>query len=243
MYESLTGIYRGLTAFIIMFTSGLIAFILRLLTFGASGNWGNKYIVAPSSRLILMLIGVDYKFPETAEYPNEQVMYTFNHNSFLDVLVLTALAIPNTRFFLSEKTRKIFPLTLSALAIGVYYIPVKKDPVRRDEFFKRVTEDLKNGSGSVFVSSEGVHQFIHGIAKFNDGVYEMAFNSGIPIQPVYLHIPKETNSLEGYRFKSGNIEISLLNQIPTSDWKSDTISVEKNKVRDLFVNEFNRRNG
>jgi 1-acyl-sn-glycerol-3-phosphate acyltransferase len=243
MYESLIGTYRALTAFLLMFMSGLLALILRLLTFGKSVNWGSKYIVAPSSKLILRLVGVHYKFPETSDYPQEQVMYTFNHNSYLDVVIITALAIPNTRFFLSEKTKKIFPLTLAALAIGVYYIPVKKNTDRRAAFFKNVTNELKNGRGSVFVSSEGVHQFVHGIAKFNDEVYEMALRSEIPIQPVYLHIPEETNSLEGYRFKSGIVEIYLLDKVSTSDWSIDSISVEKNKVRDLFVNEFNRRNG
>ena len=160
----------------------------------------------------------------------------------MDVLILTALAVPNTRFFLSEKTRKIIPLTLSALAIGVYYIPVKKDKRRRLEFFERVTEKLKKGSGSVFVSSEGVHRFIHGISCFNTGVYEMALKAELPIQPVYLDIPQETNSLEGYRFKSGTISVELLAEVPTKNWRMDSLKEEVENVRTLFVNEFKRRN-
>lgn len=242
MYESIKGTYRGLVAFLLMFISGALALILRMLTFGLSVNLGSKYIVAPSSRLILRIIGVRYKLPKTNAYGSKQVVYTFNHNSFLDVLILTALAVPNTRFFLSEKTRKIIPLTLSALAIGVYYIPVKKDKKRRLEFFERVTEKLKKGSGSVFVSSEGVHRFIHGISYFNTGVYEMALNAELPIQPVYLDIPRETNSLEGYRFKSGTISVELLAEVPTKNWRIESLKEEVENVRTLFVNEFKRRN-
>jgi 1-acyl-sn-glycerol-3-phosphate acyltransferase len=242
MFESIIGTYRGLVAFFLMGISGSIALALRMVTFGKSVNWGSKYIVAPSSRLILKIIGVRYQLPKTKDYPAHQVMYTFNHNSFLDVLVLTALAIPNTRFFLSEKTRKIIPLTLSALAIGVYYIPVKKDKKRRADFFKNVTQELRNGSCSVFVSSEGVHRFIHGISHFNTGVYEMALKAKLPVQPVYLHIPKETNSLEGYRFKSGTISVHLLQEEPTENWQFESIKKEIEKVRVVFLNEFTKRN-
>lgn len=242
MYEGIKGTYRGLVAFILMSISGSLALVIRMLTFGRSVNWGSRYIVAPSSRLILRIIGVRFCLPRTKDYPKHQVMYTFNHNSFLDVLILTALAVPNTRFFLSEKTRKILPLTLSALAIGVYYIPVKKDKKRREQFFKRLTKELKDGKGSVFVSSEGVHRFIHGIAKFNLEVYKMAADAKIPIQLVYLHIPKITNSLEGYRFKSGKITVDLLEEFRTDNWLDDSIDIEVDKVRSVFIQEYARRN-
>lgn len=242
MQETIIATYRGLAAFVLMFVSGSIALVIKWLTFGKSVNWGSKYIVAPSSRLILRIVGVRFSIPKVRDYPFQQVMYTFNHNSFLDVLILTALAIPDTRFFLSEKTRKIIPLTVSALAIGVYYIPVKNDKRRRADFFKRVTQELKSGSGSVFVSSEGVHRFINGIAPFNTGVYEMALKAELPVQPVYLDIPKETNSLEGYRFKSGTISVELLDLISTENWELSTLKNEVEKVRNIFLNEFNKRN-
>lgn len=242
MYEAIIGTYRAFVAFVLMSVSGCIALFLRWITFGKSVNWGSKYIVAPSSRLILKIIGVKYQLPKTEDYPVHQVMYTFNHNSFLDVLILTALAVPNTRFFLSEKTKKILPLTVSAMAIGVYYIPVKKDQKRRGEFFKRVTEELKNGSGSVFVSSEGVHRFIHGIAKFNTGVYEMATKAGLPTQLVYLDIPKATNSLEGYRFKSGTITVDLMQEIATHKWELENLHDEVKSVKAIYEKEFSIRN-
>lgn len=242
MYKKVKAIYCGVIGFTLMFITGSLALFLRIITLGKSVNWGSKYIVAPSSKLILRIIGVKYILPHQSEYPTQQVMYTFNHNSYLDVLILTALAIPNTRFFLSEKTQKIIPLMLSALAIGVYYIPVKKDKKRRAKFFEKVTQELKSGKGSVFVSSEGVHQFIHGIAKFNTGVYKMAVEAKLPIQLVYLHIPKETNSLEGYYFKSGTISVKVLNKISTQYWILENITEEIEKVRTIFLDEYRVRN-
>jgi 1-acyl-sn-glycerol-3-phosphate acyltransferase len=243
MYAKIEATYKIFMAFLLMSISGIIALILKYITFGKSTNWGSKYIVASSSRLILRIIGIRAKLPRTRDYPDEQVMYTFNHNSFLDVLILTALGVPNTRFFLSEKTRKIIPLTISAMAIGVHYIPVKRDKKRRASFFERMTTKLKEGKESVFVASEGVHEFIHGIAPFNRGVYEMALQAKVPIQLIYIHIPKKTNMLQGYRLRPGTIKVSVFDQVVTANWESKNLTTEIKKVRTKFINEFGKRNG
>jgi len=170
-------------------------------------------------------------------------MYTFNHNSTLDLLVLTALAIPNCRFFLSENTWKYIPMTISALAIGVYYIPVKEDEKRRAAFFSKVTKELQEGNNSVFVSSEGVHDFVKGIAPFNDGVYRMATLCKLPVQPLYIHISEKAYTLKYYSISSGKIEAYLLDEVSTKDWKEEEIPTNKEIVRAQFIKEFEKRNG
>jgi hypothetical protein len=70
----------------------------------------------------------------------------------------------------------------------------------------------------------------------------MALKAELPIQPVYLDIPQETNSLEGYRFKSGTISVELLAEVPTKNWRMESLKEEVENVRTLFVNEFKRRN-
>lgn len=242
MQKILVGLYRITIGLTLMFITGSIALLLKWVTFGRSTNFGRKYLVAPTSKFILRLIGVRFQLPDTKEYSTRQVMYTFNHNSYLDILIVTALAVPNSRFFLSEKTWKYLPLTISAMAIGVCYIPIKSDAKRRLRFFKRIEKELHKGKHSIFVSSEGVHLFQHGIAPFNNGVYHLATNCHLPIQPVYLHIPKETNSLEGFDFKSGKIEVYLLEEVSTLSWKLEDLEVNKNAVREIFLKEYEKRN-
>jgi len=243
MQKTLVAIYRGFIAFLLMSISGSLALLLKWITLGKSTNFGKRYIVAPSSKLIMYLIGVRYQIPSVSEYPAKQVMYTFNHNSTLDLLVLTSLAIPDCRFFLSENTWKYIPITISALAIGVYYIPVKEKEKRRAAFFSRVTKALQESNGSVFVSSEGVHDFIRGIAPFNDGVYRMATICKLPVQPLYIHIPEKTYTLKDYSFSSGKIEAYLLDEVSTKGWKEEETHNNKEIVRTRFLQEFKRRNG
>ncbi|MES2766640.1 MAG: lysophospholipid acyltransferase family protein [Bacteroidota bacterium] len=243
MQEKLITIYRILIAFIMMSVTGSFALLLRIISAGLLTDFNRRFLVAYSSRAILKLIGVRAVLPSHSAYPKEQVFYTFNHNSYLDVLIITTLGMANTRFLLSEKTLKFIPLTISALAIGTLYIPLKKDAERRMLFFKNTEAKIVKEGCSVFASSEGVHEFVHGIAPFNRGIYHMAINCNLPVQPVYFHIPRAVNSLEGASFKGGTVRVELLQKIEINDWKIDNLAEHSESVRQVFLNKFNAEHG
>jgi putative phosphoserine phosphatase / 1-acylglycerol-3-phosphate O-acyltransferase len=239
MQKKIISIYRVLIAFTLMTISGSTGLLLRIVSFGFLLDFNRKYIVAPSSRLILFLIGVKLFIRKEKNFPAQQVLYTFNHNSFLDIIIVTALGLTNTRFFLSVRTIKYLPITLSALAIGTLYIPFKNQQVKRLSFFRKAAERAQKERFSIFASSEGVHTFIHGIAPFNKGIYHLAVNAALPIVPVYLHIPENVNSLEGYIFERGTVTVEVLETIETSSWNLEKLPGHVENVRSLFINKFN----
>jgi 1-acyl-sn-glycerol-3-phosphate acyltransferase len=243
MQENLIVILRLLVAYSLIGASGSVALLLRVLSFGTSTDFCRRYIVGGSSRLILRLIGIRLELPPRSAFPTGQVMYTFNHNSFLDVLLVTGLGLQNTRFFLSEGTLKFIPVTISAIAIGTLYIPLQKHEARRERFFEKTTQRIMREGCSVFVSSEGVHRFVHGIAPFNHGVYRMAMEAGLPVVPVYFHIPEKVNSLEGFKYRSGAVRIELLPAIQTSEWCQGELAEHVASVREIFFRKFNEANG
>ena len=73
-----------------------------------------------ASRFILLIIGCKYVIPSVKEFPKTPVFYTFNHNSNLDIFLLTGIGLTNIRYLLSEKTLVYLPLILSAKAIGTH---------------------------------------------------------------------------------------------------------------------------
>ncbi|HYF04239.1 MAG TPA: 1-acyl-sn-glycerol-3-phosphate acyltransferase [Patescibacteria group bacterium] len=243
MQEKLIVYYRALVAFLIMSATGSLALMLRVISFGLLMDFNRRFLVAYSSRLILKLIGVTLILPPKSAYPKRQVFYTFNHNSYLDVLIITALGLTNNRFILSVKTYKFVPMTISALAIGTLYIPLKKDMEQRMKFFKNTELKIIKEGCSVFASSEGVHEFVHGVAPFNKGIYHMAINCSLPVQPVYFHIPRAVNSLEGAVFKSGTVRVELLKMIETRDWSVENLVEHVESVREVFLQKFSEAHG
>ena len=240
--KNIITICRWVIALFITLITGGIALIFVLISFGKFRNLCVKYIIKPSSRFILWVIGFRGSYPSLEKFPKHQVLYTFNHNAEQDIYLLTALGLQNTRFILSEKTWIYIPLVISALAIGTFYIPQKKHSKRRLKFFKKTTKFLKESNYSIAASSEGVHNHFHGIAPFNRGIYHMALESNIPIVPLFIYVPEENNMTAFKYAKRGILKIELMEEISTKDWNIDNLDTHINDVRNLFVNRFNELN-
>lgn len=242
MYKTLVTLYRWVVAMTLLTIAGLIAAVILILSFGALRGIVARHIIAPSSVVIMRTMGFKGVFPDRSAYPKEQVFYTFNHNAYLDVFLLTGLALPNTRFLLSEKTWFYLPVTLAAWVIGTFYIPTKNFPKRRARFFERTTQKLHRNKYSFAGSSEGVHEHFHGIAPFNQGVYRMAMEAGLPVVCLYIHIPEENNMFTNTYAKNGTLEVEVMATVPTEGWTEDNLEERIAYVRSLYVNRFNELN-
>ena len=244
MQQKIKTIYQTLIVFPLLIITGILAILLRVISFGYLLNFNREYLIKWVSRLILKLIAIRFEPIDKRTFPKEPVFYTFNHNSYFDPFMLTAMGIPNCKIVLSEKTLKILPLTLVAFGIGIIYIPMKKNVARRLRFFKKLEANILKDKFSVFASSEGVHDFIDGIAPFNKGVYHMATVCKLDIIPIYFHIPKTSNPLDNQsiynlQFESGQAYVAMLDRISVKDWKLSELEENKEMVRNIFVNQFN----
>ncbi|MBL7812056.1 MAG: hypothetical protein JNL57_07515 [Bacteroidetes bacterium] len=229
--------------FTLMSITGLAGALLRILSFGTLIPFNQKYLISWSSRVTLKMIGMQLELPDWKPSDDRLHFITFNHNSYLDIFALTALSMPNTRFLLSEKTIRIIPFTLSAIAIGVYYIPQQFRPQRRLWFFKKMEKRIKNRQVNIAGSSEGVHDHHHGIDRFNRGVYHMALVCDMVIDPLYIHIPEESNPFSKYKpFARGKIQVFKLDSVDTRGWTLEHLDAHKDSVRELYVRKFNALN-
>jgi putative phosphoserine phosphatase/1-acylglycerol-3-phosphate O-acyltransferase len=242
MYKFFVIAYRWVVALGAMLIVGSVCLLIILLSFGYLRNFSNRYIFSYTSRFLLRLVGFSYEVPDLNSFPKHQVLYTINHNSYLDTFILTAVGIPNIRFLLSEKTIKYIPMVIAAKAFGTWYIPQQWHSKRRLNFFIRKTEVLKKTNYSVIASAEGVHDHKHWIAPFNKGIFHMALEAGIPIVPLFIHVPEEVNPYSGSYSKSGKITLLVLDEIDNSNWKLETIREEIDKVRQIYVAKFNELN-
>jgi putative phosphoserine phosphatase/1-acylglycerol-3-phosphate O-acyltransferase len=242
MYKTLVVAYRWILALGSMLIVGSVCLLIVLISFGYLRNFCNRYIFSYTSRFMLRLVGYGYELPPLNNFPKHQVLYTINHNSYLDTFILTAVGIPNVRFLLSEKTIKYVPMVIAAKAFGTWYIPQQFHVKRRLDFFIRKTAVLKKTNYSVIASAEGVHEHKHTIAPFNKGIFHMALEAGIPIVPLFIYTPEEANPYTGQYSKTGTIKLIIMDEIDNSNWKLETIRDEIDKVRNIYVAKFNELN-
>jgi putative phosphoserine phosphatase/1-acylglycerol-3-phosphate O-acyltransferase len=243
MSKRLKNIYQLIIVFTAMTITGSIALALRIISFGLLTNFNRKYTIAYSSKFTLWIVGIKLDLPKNNPIPKSNCFITFNHNSYLDIFALTALGYTNTIFLLSEKTLKIIPVTLSALSIGVAYIPQQKHAKRRLNFFIRLERRILKRQINVAGASEGVHNHHHGIDRFNRGVYHMAKLCNLNIIPLYINVPKESNPFNKYKyFKRGTIKIEKLDSLSTDEWTIENLDMHVKNMRNIYVNMFNQTN-
>jgi putative phosphoserine phosphatase/1-acylglycerol-3-phosphate O-acyltransferase len=70
----------------------------------------------------------------------------------------------------------------------------------------------------------------------------MAIESNIPIVPLFINVPKESNMTDSKYAKNGTLGIELLEEIPTKDWDINNLDMHINDVRNVFVKRFNELN-
>jgi putative phosphoserine phosphatase/1-acylglycerol-3-phosphate O-acyltransferase len=70
----------------------------------------------------------------------------------------------------------------------------------------------------------------------------MAIEANLPIVPLFIHVPEESNMSDSKYAKNGTLSLELLEEISTKDWNIDNLDTHINDVRNLFVKRFNELN-
>ena len=173
--------------------------------------------------------------PSSASCPTPQVVYVSNHTSTLDLFVLVALGLPNTRFFLSGFLRKFVPLGIVASMMGTFFTVPQAFPEQRRRIFARAASVLRRTGESVYLSPEGGRITTGQIGHFNKGAFHLATVLRAPIVPMYFHIPREIDPGRGYAARPGVVDVYVLPAIETATWREADVIENKERVRAVFL--------
>jgi 1-acyl-sn-glycerol-3-phosphate acyltransferase len=192
-------------------------------------------IAARLARVILWTWGVRLTVHADRPFPVTQTVYISNHTSTLDLFMLVALGLPNTRFFLSGFLRKYIPLGVIATLMGTFFTVPQTRPGRRREIFQRADRILRRTRESVYLSPEGGRITTGEIGHFNKGAFHLATSLRAPIVPMYLHIPADMDPGLGYRASPGTVHVYVRPPIDTSAWRVEDLAANVAGVRAMFV--------
>lgn len=187
------------------------------------------------SRAILRMYGIRMEVHGAPPWPSGQTIYVSNHTSSLDIFMLVALGMPNTRFFLSGFLRKIVPLGIISTMMGTFFTVPQSDPAGRARVFARAARILKRTRESVYLGPEGERVTTGTVGPFNKGAFHLATELRAPIVPMFLHIPAEVDPKRGLDARPGTVHVHVLPAVDTSAWELAELIKNKEAVRDLLV--------
>ena len=187
------------------------------------------------ARLVLRIWGIRIVVHQDEPFPREQTVYISNHTSTLDLFILVALGLPNTRFFLSGFLRKYVPLGIIAHLMGTFFTVPQDRPAERTRIFQRADRILRRTRESVYLSPEGGRITTGEIGRFNKGSFHLATSLKAPIVPMYFHIPSVIDPGMGFNAGTGSVHVYVRPGISTEHWRLEELNENTERVRDLFV--------
>jgi 1-acyl-sn-glycerol-3-phosphate acyltransferase len=187
------------------------------------------------ARCVLIIWRLRIRVHGHAQDGTRQVVYISNHSSTIDLFVLVALGLPNTRFFLSGFLQKMVPLGVLARLMGTIFTVPQDRPDERRRIFARACRNLACTRECVYLSPEGTRVTTGDIGRFNKGAFHLATALGAPLAPFHIFIPRDIDPGMGYRARPGTVVVTFKPLIDTRDWRVEDVVANKERVRDLFV--------
>ncbi len=213
----------------------LLMLLVAIVTLFQARRFYAEVIAKRLGRIALWLSGVSMIVHRDQPLPETQTIYLSNHTSTLDVFILIALGLPNTRYFMSGFLRKILPVGIIGYLIGIFWTVPQRYPEQRSKIFQRAERVLRRTGESVYLSPEGQRVLTGEIGHFNRGSFHLATNLHAPIQPFFIHIPAELNRGTKLLSGTGVVDVYFLPLVVTTDWKLEELDQNRERVREMFV--------
>ncbi len=196
-----------------------------------------------AARAVLRIWGIRVVVHQDQPFPAEQTVYVANHSSTIDLFVLVALGLPNTRFFLAGHLRWFVPLGFIAQLMGTFFTAPQHRPAVRVRIFQRADRALRRTGESVFLSPEGARITTGEIGHFNKGAFHLATSLRAPIVPLYFKIPPEIDPGLGYDARPGTVRVHVKPRIDTTGWRLDELASNVGAVRRQFIHWHHEHRG
>ena len=224
---------------LLMSLAGVLMLAISIATLFIAPRHARRFcaevIAKAVGHTVLWLAGVRLVVHQDRPFPTSQTVYVANHTSSLDLFILMALALPNTRFFMKRRFLLVPPLGLMAWLIGTFFTPPQSMPEKRIHCFQAAERTLRRTGESVFLSPEGTRVTTGEIGPFNKGTFHLATNLKAPIVPLFIDIPPEINPGKGLRALPGTVHVHVHASVPTETWRLEELEVNKAAVRERFV--------
>lgn len=224
-----------IAASLMVMTLGALAMVLVAAATGFQlRRFYSETMAATLGRMLLAIYGVRFVVHGQGGWPARQVVYVSNHTSSVDMFVLVALGLPNTRFFLSGYLRRLVPMGIIGYLIGIFWTVPQDRPEARRRIFRRAARILARSGESVYLSPEGERITTGRIGHFNKGAFHLAAALRAPIVPMFIRIPREIDPGRGLGAKPGTVHVHVAPPIDTSDWREDEVEAHRDRMRAYF---------
>lgn len=223
-----------LVFFLLLIVVTPTVFLLVLLSAGTLTNWIVKVFAPILGRPTLAAAGIRFRIEGWEHIPDRPVVFTINHSSTLDLLVLLALGLPRIRFVAKYELQYNPLFFILGRMTGQVFIQRQKSEKavqRLQQSYRRLQKKKLN----VMLAPEGSRKHPGIIGPFKKGPFRMAMDLGYPIVPIYIDGARELSKGGALYTRPGTITAYVHPPVPTDDWSLDTLDEHITEMREKYL--------
>lgn len=166
-------------------------------------------------------------------WSHRPAVFTFNHQSAVDVLVMIKL-LRRDLTAVAKKEIASVPILGQFFRLADVAFVDRGNSMQAREALAPAVEKLRSGV-SLAISPEGTRTVTPRLARFKKGAFHLAMQAEVPIVPVVIRNAGEIMWKGARTFRSGVVQVVVHEPIPTTGWTVEGLDDEVTKVRQLYL--------
>lgn len=199
----------------------------------------NDVVLAPAahlwSKVILGLIGVklECKNLEYLQDPKSRVII-FNHQSALDLLILTYILPPRSTA-ITKKEFIYIPFINLALWSAHYIFLDRSNRSRAVQALSKLPEWIREEKRSLLISPEGTRTPTGKLLPFKKGAFRIALDGHFDIYPLVIDGAFDLWPKQRFLPKPGVVRVECLPPVSTADWSVEELDGRIREIRERYL--------
>lgn len=195
------------------------------------GNAYGKFLGSSAAAILGVRVVVDK--PERFE-EFKPAIYLTNHSSTLD-LFIGMWKCPWGGCGVAKREMARVPFFGQLYWLTGHLLIDRGDRTKAIERMNQTTAFMKKHGISCWIWPEGTRSRDGKLGKLKKGFVHMALATRLPIVPVILHNATERWPMGPWRIHPGELNISVLDPIPTDDWSKETMDDHLAQMTEVFL--------
>lgn len=194
---------------------------------------GANVMSTVGAELALASAGIDLDVQgEQNLWSHRPAVFTFNHQSQLDVAIMAAL-LRHDFTAVAKKSLQTNPVFGPIGYLARIAFIDRSDATSAREALEPVVRSLQDGT-SIAVAPEGTRSGSAELGEFKKGPFHMAMQGGVPLVPVVIRNAYEVMVPHSYLIRPGTVDVCVLPPVDTSDWTAETVDEHRDEVWEMY---------
>jgi putative phosphoserine phosphatase/1-acylglycerol-3-phosphate O-acyltransferase len=165
-------------------------------------------------------------------WSHRPAVFLFNHQSSLDMLVLSKLLRRDFTGVAKQELSRDPRFALIGWLADIAYVD-RSNPEQAREALKPAVEKLRSGI-SVVIAPEGTRAPTPRLLPFKKGAFHLAMQAGVPLVPVVIRNAGDFAWRNSMILRPGTIQVTVLPPISVEDWTVEELGERVAEVRSRY---------